>query len=66
MVDSFIDEYNKAWKDKFITDEERNGLSQLWNMIYTETAKAAGRSFFLSFEEKNLLNHLSRKIKELD
>ena len=66
MVDSFIDEYNEAWKDKYITDEERNRLSHSWNMIYTETAKAAGRSFFLSFEEKNLLNHLSRKIKELD
>jgi hypothetical protein len=33
---------NIAWKDKFITNEERNRLSQLWNMIYTETAKAAG------------------------
>ena len=66
MVDGFIDEYNEAWKDKFITNEERNRLSQLWNMIYTETAKTAGRSFFLSFEEKNLLNHLSRKIKDLD
>ncbi len=66
MIDSFISEYNEAWKDKFITNEERGRLSQLWNMIYTETAKAAGRSFLLSFEEKNLLNHLSRKIKDLD
>jgi putative NIF3 family GTP cyclohydrolase 1 type 2 len=66
MVDNFIDEYNEAWKDKYITSEERSRLSQLWNMIYTETAKAAGRSFLLSFEEKNLLNHLSRIIKNLD
>ncbi|MHA1967010.1 MAG: Nif3-like dinuclear metal center hexameric protein [Candidatus Hodarchaeales archaeon] len=66
MINSFINEYNEAWKDKFITNEERNRLSQLWNMIYTETAKAAGRSFLLSFEERNLLNHLSRNIKDLD
>ena len=66
MIDVFISEYDKAWKDKFITNEERSRLSQLWNMIYTETAKKAGRSFLLSFEEKNLLNHLSRIIKDLD
>jgi hypothetical protein len=66
MIDSFIDEYNEAWKDKFITNEERNRLSQLWNMIYTKTAKKAGRSFLLSFEERKLLDHLSRKIKDLD
>jgi hypothetical protein len=66
MVDSFISEYNEAWKDKFITNEERSRLSQSWNMIYTETAKKAGRSFLLSSEEKKLLDHLSRKIKDLD
>lgn len=66
MVDNFINEYNEAWKDKFITNEERNRLSKLWNMIYTETAKTAGRSFLLSSEERKLLDHLSRKIKDLD
>lgn len=66
MIDSFINEYNEAWKDKFITNEERNRLSQLWNMIYTKTAKKAGRSFLLSFEERKLLDHLSRIIKDLD
>ena len=58
--------YKEAWKDKFITNEERERLSELWNMIYTKTAKKAGRSFLLSFEERKLLDHLSRNIKDLD
>jgi putative NIF3 family GTP cyclohydrolase 1 type 2 len=66
MINSFINEYNKAWKDKFITNEERSNLSRLWNMIYTETAKIVGANSQLSFEEMNLLDHLSRKIKDLD
>ncbi len=66
MINSFINEYNEAWKDKFITNEERSNLSRLWNMIYTETAKTAGVNSQLSFEEINLLDHLSRKIKDLD
>ncbi len=66
MINNFINEYNEAWKDKFITKEERSNLSRLWNMIYTETAKTVGENFLLSFEEMNLLDHLSRIIKALD
>ncbi|MHA2224853.1 MAG: Nif3-like dinuclear metal center hexameric protein [Candidatus Hodarchaeales archaeon] len=66
MINNFINEYNEAWKDKFISKEERSNLSRLWNMIYTETAKTIGGNSQLSFEERNLLGHLSRKIKDLD
>ncbi len=66
MINSFMNEYNEAWKDKFISNEERSNLSRLWNMIYTVTAKTVGVNSQLSFEEINLLDHLSRKIKDLD
>jgi putative NIF3 family GTP cyclohydrolase 1 type 2 len=66
MINSFINEYNECWKDKFISEEERSKLSRLWNMIYTETAKAAEADSQLSSEEMKLLNHLARKIKDLD
>ena len=66
MINSFMKEYNEAWKDKFISNEERSNLSRLWDMIYTETAKTVGANSQLSFEERNLLDHLSRKIKDLD
>ena len=66
MINSFMNEYNEAWKDKFISNEERSNLSRLWNMIYTVTAKTVGVNSQPSFEEINLLDHLSRKIKDLD
>ncbi len=66
LINSFINGYNEAWKDKYITNEERSNLSKLWNKIYNETEKIVGVKSQLPFEEINLLNHLSRKIKYLD
>ena len=66
MINRFIDEYNEAWEDKFITHEERDNLSRSWNMIYTETAKVVEANSQPSFEEMNLLCHLSRRIKDLE
>ncbi|MFW9998338.1 MAG: Nif3-like dinuclear metal center hexameric protein, partial [Candidatus Odinarchaeota archaeon] len=64
MINGFMEEYNKAWRKKFITNDERSKLSRLWNMIYTETVKVANKDSQLSFEEMNLLNHLFMRIKD--
>lgn len=66
-VEEFKNAYQEAWKDNYLTDEDKNHLRNLWKNIMTETTKTAIKDNAYTKEELSLVFRIfSTLIKGLE
>ena len=65
-VDHFTQVYNKALKNKVITDDEQINLTVLWDKIYDDSYEVAMKDDALSDDEAEMIFKIFDVLKQYD